>query len=159
MQLPLPSLLATATGITGSAWASGAIAALSLVGIPAALSAPSTSATVWASIFNHGVAIVPKFAGTAAIAYLFAAYDAHQNGRSWKGLVAGAVLTVAIVPYTMVFMTPTNNLLLGAAQETLAASKEEVARLIGKWSTLNLIRSLFPLAGTVAGFRALSQNL
>ncbi|KAF5003771.1 hypothetical protein FDECE_9701 [Fusarium decemcellulare] len=159
MQLPLPSLLATATGITGSAWASGAIAALSLVGIPAALSAPSTSATVWASIFNHGVAIMPKFAGTTATAYLFAAYDANQNGRSWKGLVAGAVLTVAIVPYTIVFMTPTNNLLLGAAQDTLVASKEEVARLIGKWSTLNLIRSLFPLAGTVAGFMALSQNL
>ncbi|KAM5343039.1 hypothetical protein ACJ41O_014005 [Fusarium nematophilum] len=159
MQLPLPSLLATATGITGSAWASGAIAGLSLMSIPAALSAPSTSATVWASLFNHGAAIMPKFAGTTALAYLYAAYDAHQHGRRWKGLAAGALLTVAIVPYTILFMRGTNALLLEAAGGTLEASKEEVAKLIGRWGVLNLGRSLFPLAGTIVGFLTMFENL
>ncbi|RSM10222.1 hypothetical protein CDV31_007298 [Fusarium ambrosium] len=159
MHFPVPSLLATATGLTGSAWTSGAIASLSLVGIPAALSAPSTSATVWASIFNHGVAIMPKFAVTTALAYLYAAYDARQNGHSWKGFVSGAVLTVAIVPYTIVFMSSTNELLHGAAKGTLQATNEEVAKLIGRWGVLNLGRSLLPLAGTVTAFLALFESL
>ncbi|KAF4981234.1 hypothetical protein FZEAL_2922 [Fusarium zealandicum] len=159
MQLPLPSLLATATGITGSAWASGAIAGLSLVGIPAALSAPSDSAIVWASIYNHGVSIMPRLAGTTAIAYLYAAYDAYRHDRSWKGFVAGALLTVAIVPYTVVFMSGTNDLLHAAAQGTLGASQNEVAKLIGRWGALNLARSLFPLIGTVAGFLGLFQTV
>ncbi|KAF4955002.1 hypothetical protein FSARC_11960 [Fusarium sarcochroum] len=159
LSLPLPSFLATATGIAGSAWASGAIAALSLAGIPAALSAPSTSATVWQEIFNRGFAIMPKFAATTAVAYLYAAYAANQDGRSWKGLAAGALLTVAIVPYTVVFMSSTNELLFKAAAGTLGASQDDVAKLIGRWGVLNLVRSLFPLAGTIAGFSALFQSL
>ncbi|KAJ4261549.1 hypothetical protein NW762_006977 [Fusarium torreyae] len=157
--LPLPSLVAIATGIAGSAWASGAIAALSLVGVPGALAAPSTSATVWQELFNRGIAIMPKFAVTTAVAYLYAAYAANQDGRGWKGLAAGAVLTVAIVPYTLVFMQPTNELLFKAAAGTLGASQDDVAKLIGRWGVLNLVRSLLPLAGTIAGFSALFQSL
>ncbi|KAG5751598.1 hypothetical protein H9Q69_010510 [Fusarium xylarioides] len=83
ISFPLPSLVATATGITGSAYASGFIASLSLAGIPAALqlSGPA-SVSVWQALFNRGFALMPKFAGTTAIAYLYAAYTAHQQGRN-----------------------------------------------------------------------------
>ncbi|KAF5017729.1 hypothetical protein F66182_10327 [Fusarium sp. NRRL 66182] len=159
VSLSPPSLLAIATGIAGSAWVSGAIAGASLMAVPAALSAPSTSATVWQEIFNRGIALMPKLAATTAASYLYGAFSAHQDGRSWKGLATSALLTVAIVPYTILFMSSTNNFLFKAASGTLGASQDEVSRLIGRWGVLNLGRSLLPLAGTVVGFSALIQSL
>ncbi|KAJ4014928.1 hypothetical protein NW766_005247 [Fusarium irregulare] len=157
--MPLPSLLATATGITGSAWASGFIISLSLAGVPAALQlqAPS-SATVWQELFNRGFALMPKFAITTSAAYLYAIYAARQEGRSWKGLGIASALTVSIVPFTIIFMASTNDLLMKAAAGTLEASQEDVAKLIGRWGVLNLVRSLLPLAGAVAGFSTLIES-
>ncbi|KAM0199872.1 hypothetical protein ACHAPA_004242 [Fusarium lateritium] len=160
VSLPLPSLLATATGITGSAWASGCIASISLAGIPAALqlSAP-TSATVWQEFFNRGFALMPKVALTTALAYAYASYAAYQEGRKWKGLVTAGALTIAIVPFTGIFMNSTNSLLFKAAAGTLEASQEDVATLIGRWGVLNLVRSLLPLAGTIVGLSTVFQPL
>ncbi|KAF4953857.1 hypothetical protein FGADI_5649 [Fusarium gaditjirri] len=74
ISIPLPSLLATTTGITGSAYASGFIASLSLAGITAALKLPvPPSVSAWHVLFNRGIALTPKFAGSTAIAYLYAA--------------------------------------------------------------------------------------
>ncbi|KAJ4041031.1 hypothetical protein NW761_010135 [Fusarium oxysporum] len=157
ISIPLPSLVATATGITGSAYASGFIASLSLAGIPAALqlSGPP-GVSVWQVLFNRGFALMPKLAGTTAIAYLYAAYTAHQQGRNWKGLAASAALTVSIVPFTIIFMSSTNELLFKASAGTLDASQEDVATLIGRWGgVLNLVRSLLPLAGAAFGFSTL----
>ncbi|RGP79853.1 hypothetical protein FLONG3_2033 [Fusarium longipes] len=160
LSLPLPSLLATATGITCSAWASGFIASLSLAGVPAALQLPApSSATAWQGLFNRGFALMPKFVVTTTAAYFYAAYTAQKRGHSWKSLVAGAVLTVSIVPFTLIFMESTNELLLKAAAGTLEASQEDVAKLIGRWGVLNLVRSLLPLAGAAVGFSATFQLL
>jgi hypothetical protein len=102
---------------------------------------------------------MPKFAVTTTAAYLYAAYTAQNQGRSWKGLAAGAALTVSIVPFTILFMKSTNELLVKAAAGTLEASQEDVAKLIGRWGVLNLVRSLLPLAGAAAGFSTLFQSL
>lgn len=171
ISIPLPSLVATATGITGSAYASGKtiksdvrhsliflgfIASLSLAGITAALQLSGPPAvSVWQVLFNRGFALMPKFAGTTAIAYLYAAYTAHQQGRNWKGLAASAALTVSIVPFTIIFMSSTNDLLFKASAGTFDASQEDVATLIGRWGVLNLVRSLLPLAGAALGFSTL----
>ncbi|KAM0349779.1 hypothetical protein ACHAPU_003610 [Fusarium lateritium] len=160
VSLPLPSLLATATGIVGSAWASGCIASISLAGVPAALQLQApTSAIVWQELFNRGFALMPKLAATTALAYTYAAYVSYKAGRDWKGLAAGGILTVAIVPFTIVFMSSTNSLLFKAASGTLEASQDDVAKLIGRWGVLNLIRSLLPLAGTMIGLSAAFQSL
>ncbi|KAI5458080.1 hypothetical protein BGZ63DRAFT_363440 [Mariannaea sp. PMI_226] len=159
MQLTTPTLLAIATGIVGSAWSSGSIASISLIGVPGALLAPSSAAaTIWAEFFARGIALMPKIAATAAVSYLYAAYDARSRGDSWKGFVAGAVLTISIVPYTQIFMSGTNALLHAAANGTSSAGVDEVRSLIGKWASLNLGRSLLPLAGAGLGLVALLQN-
>ncbi|KAH6885839.1 hypothetical protein B0T10DRAFT_563827 [Thelonectria olida] len=159
MQLTTPSLLAIATGVVGSAWSSGAIASISLVGVPGALLASSSASTVWAEFFARGISIMPKLAATTAAGYLYAAYDARERGANWKGFVAGAALTVAIVPYTQIFMSGTNALLHAAAHGTSGASLDEVKALVGKWASLNLVRSFFPLAGAAAGLATLFQNI
>lgn len=102
---------------------------------------------------------MPKFAVTTTAVYLYAAYTAQQQGRSWKGLVFGAVSTVSIIPFTVLFMSSTNELLLKAVAGTLEASSEDVAKLIGRWGFLNLVRSLIPLTGAAAGFSALFSTL
>ncbi|KAH7133290.1 hypothetical protein B0J13DRAFT_610383 [Dactylonectria estremocensis] len=158
MSLPTPSLLAVATGVVGSAWASGAIASMSLAGIPAALVA-SSPATVWAEIFARGIALMPKVAVTTAGAFLYAAYDTRRRRGNWLGFVAGGVLTVAIVPYTLAFMAGTNDLLHGAAKGVSALGEEEVRKLVGRWGVLNLGRSLLPLTGAAAGLITLIQNV
>ncbi|KAK7420169.1 hypothetical protein QQZ08_010525 [Neonectria magnoliae] len=159
VQLPTPSLLAVATGIVGSAWSSGAIASISIVGIPAALIAPSAPAVIWAEFFARGVALMPKIAVTTAGAYLYAAYDTRQRGGNWKGFVVGAALAVAIVPYTLVFMAGTNDLLHAAAKDMGAFSQEEVKKLVGRWGVLNLGRSVLPLVGAGVGLATVLQNV
>lgn len=102
---------------------------------------------------------MPKVAVTTALAYAYASYSAHREGRKWKGLAAGGALTVAIVPFTLIFMSSTNGLLFKAAAGTLEASQEDVATLIGRWGVLNLVRSLLPLAGTIVGLSTVFQSL
>lgn len=145
----------------------GAIASISLVGVPGALlaSPSSSTATVWAEFFARGVSIMPKVAVISAAAYLYAAYNARQRGAAaaaaspaWKGFAAAAALAVAIVPYTQLFMSGTNALLHAAARGTGAAGADEVRILVGRWAALNLGRSLLPLAGAVAGLMTLFQN-
>jgi hypothetical protein len=101
---------------------------------------------------------MPKFAITTSAAYLYAIYAARQECRSWKGLAIASALTVSIVPFTIIFMAPTNDLLMKAAAGTWEASQEDVAKLIGRWGVLNLVRSLLPLAGAGAGFSALIES-
>ncbi|CAM1510150.1 Fc.00g004850.m01.CDS01 [Cosmosporella sp. VM-42] len=156
---PTPSLLAVATGVIGSAWTSGAIASISLVGIPAALKAPSTSAVVWAELYGQGVSIMPKIAVTVGGAYLYAAWERRQRGGIWKGFAVAAALVVGIVPYTLLTMVPTNDALHAIADGTRSAAQGEASMLIGRWGVLNLGRCLLPLAGAVAGFVTFLGNL
>ncbi|KAH8714264.1 hypothetical protein BGZ61DRAFT_208880 [Ilyonectria robusta] len=159
MQFPTPSLLAVATGVVGSAWSSGMIASISVIGVPGALIASSSPATIWAEFFARGVALMPKVAATTAVGFLYAAYDTRQRGGNWKGFVAAGTLALAIVPYTLAFMAGTNNLLHGAVSGAGAFSEGEVKRLISKWGALNLGRSVLPLAGAGVGLVTLLQNV
>lgn len=64
--------------------------------------------------------------------------------------LAAAAFTVGIVPYTLIRMSGTNNALLQRAQST-EASSQEVSNLTERWSRLNFVRSLLPLAGAACG--------
>ena len=128
---------------------------MSIIGCPTAHALGDQAAPAWAGLYNHGVAIMPKVAGLVATSFLYAAYTSSETddgGRqSWKGYTAAAVLAVAIVPYTIALMRPTNDILLSAAAGT-ANALTEVRGLIDKWAVLNLIRSTLPLASAVVGF-------
>lgn len=63
--------------------------------------------------------------------------------------MAGAVLTVAIVPYTMVFMGGTNEVLHRVAGGLVNATQSETATLVRRWGALNIGRSFLPLIGAL----------
>ncbi|KIW31000.1 uncharacterized protein PV07_02685 [Cladophialophora immunda] len=157
-------------GVTGAAWLGGNIAALSLMATPAlrrstaedGVSASAVSRQ-WRYIYEAGKAQNPPIAVITAAAYLYLAWSARRVVASLGPLSlyygSAAVLTLGIVPFTLIAMSATNNKLI---RHSDAASKgpstplqppgdEEVEGLIAKWTTLNGIRSLLPLAGGVLG--------
>lgn len=137
----------------------GAIGVISLTGIPTALAIPESSVQVWHGMFSRGSVIMPPAAIVVASSYLWAAYDAHSRQMSWKGYAVAAGFVVSIIPFTFLTLASINSSLIGVLKGTIALSKEQSEALIGKWGVLNVVRSLFPLAGAVTGFLTLLNNV
>ena len=62
---------------------------------------------------------------------------------------------MAIVPFTIVFMRPMNNKLLAHAarakkDELSVTETEDVEALLERWTALNRLRGVLPMAGAVA---------
>ncbi|OAA73296.1 hypothetical protein ISF_00197 [Cordyceps fumosorosea ARSEF 2679] len=134
----------------------GAIASLTLIGVPTALSTPQSPVIVWNGLFTRGMAVMPKVAITTALCYLYAAYKVRGGGeRTTKTHLAAAGLVISIIPFTLIFMRNTNEMLLnGASAMTSTASSQ----LISKWGNLNMVRSLLPLAAGVLGLYGLCES-
>jgi len=168
--LPASALIAQMVGLTSSAFVSGAIITISVVCVPPLLqSSASTLTQQWRTLFWRGASRLPFLAaiscftsGYAAYARYKAAAASHRgDDSSWLYPVATAALTVAIVPFTVLAMSKTNNKLLRLAslkaQEPGASA--EAFKLVEFWSTLNLTRGLLPLAGSVVGLWGLGLSL
>ncbi|KAK2616769.1 hypothetical protein QQS21_000381 [Conoideocrella luteorostrata] len=154
----ISSTAAIATGLLGSAWMSGAIASISLVGIPVALKTPGSPALIWRGLYSHGVALMPKIAVATALSYSYASYSSRGQSVSRPYLVA-AGLVVSIIPFTLLFMSSTNAALMEAASGASSLDGAQISDLIKKWGLLNMVRSLFPLAGGVVAFTGLWSNV
>ncbi|KAM4058051.1 hypothetical protein HRG_010994 [Hirsutella rhossiliensis] len=158
MQFSGPPLIAVATGIVGSAWASGAIVSFS-VAAPAAKAVPQTTAKVWSELYARGSSIMPKVASVVALSYAYAAYDVSARGGRWAGFAAAAAAVLSIVPFTLTCMSNTNAALHKAAADAPdGPAAAAVPDLIDTWSLMNLARGLFPLVGTVLGLSTFLAN-
>lgn len=135
----------------------GGQAMLSALAIPGLLSTSSAVpsqilAQQWAGIYNKGKVLGPQMAAVSLLGYGYLMYDRSRQSRGWGKYVGAAALTVGIVPFTVFFMDTTNQALLGVAAGTAGhLSSEAVRELLVKWRVLNLVRSLFPLAGALLG--------
>ncbi|KAL7938406.1 hypothetical protein V8C35DRAFT_291997 [Trichoderma chlorosporum] len=162
MYLSGPSLVLVATGITGSAWLSGAILSFSIAGAPAAAAVKQSSARIWAELYKRGAASMPKFAAGTSLAYLLAAYDAYRSDGSWGSYLGAAGCVLSIVPFTLIIMKDVNGQLHQEAHketgEEVQASTLRVKGLLDRWTTLNMIRGLLPLVGTALGCFAFHQD-
>ncbi|KAF1932181.1 DUF1772-domain-containing protein [Didymella exigua CBS 183.55] len=149
-------------GFAGAAWLSGTIASLSLVSVPAvtkSLKEDGLSAAhavkVWRNNFDFGKGLAPPVALATASSLAFCGWTA-RNTRA-TGLKDGrlfflsAALTIAIVPFTIIFMGSTNAKLLSLAkkEELTASEGQDGEALLNKWASINGVRSLLPLAGAV----------
>lgn len=122
----------------------------------------------WRNLYHIGKAQNPPIAIVTSSIYLYLAWavslysgpelDARQlSPHAAKLYAVAAVLTLGIIPWTLAVMRPTNNLLESHATrfETPASGADkqaiEIDAHLAKWKTLNLVRSLFPLAGSLVG--------
>lgn len=148
----------------------GTIASISLVSVPAIMKSlaedgltTSQAIRLWRNNFELGKALAPPIALATASSLAFCGWSARSLGalgwRDGRLFFVSAVLTVAIVPFTIVSMGSTNAKLLSLAKkEGLTASEgREGEVLLEKWCSLNRVRSLLPLAGAVlTGFAVLA---
>ncbi|KAF3406331.1 Noranthrone monooxygenase [Talaromyces pinophilus] len=163
--------IAQAVGFTGAAWLSGNIAALSANAVPVIVTSaqennlsPKVTCKLWRNMYEAGKTQNPPIAIATASAFAYVAWSVRRNptlfvSAAYGGFgmyTAAAVLTLSIVPYTLAAMRNTNDALLKLAdsKEDLLASRAEVEALLDRWTTLNWIRSLLPLAGGLAGIAA-----
>jgi hypothetical protein len=163
---------------------SGAIASFSLAGLPALIrhlrnnppSSPNrTSAerhalSIFREIYQCGKENAPPIALVSAGLSLINGYQLYCSAGSFvrpaQLAVAAAVLNMAIVPFTLFVIAPTNNLLF-AREEAWRTENEEVKAkmvknqsgltteaLLNRWRVQNWVRSLFPLIGAVLAYQA-----
>ncbi|KAH6607219.1 hypothetical protein Trco_003532 [Trichoderma cornu-damae] len=141
----------------------GAITSFSIAAVPAAAEVQQSSAEIWAELYKRGAASMPKFAAGTACAYLFAAYGSRGAGGSWGSYLGSAACVLSIVPFTLTVMKRTNEQLHEEAdndssEEEIEASVVRVKSLLDRWITLNFIRGLLPLAGTILGSLAFLRD-
>ena len=108
--------------------------------------------------------MAPPFGSLAAAAYFYLAYTlpSHADKSKFYGYIAAGLLSIGIVPYTLIFLMPTNTKLLKKTEETKSLGKseevvevglgEETAhKLVDWWGVLNLGRGVMLTASGLIG--------
>jgi noranthrone monooxygenase len=130
---------------------------LSLITMPVLLDSPLSSAqlcSVWSKMYMRGRGLLPAMAVMTFAMYWYASCR-KKSTRSSKALIMAGVMTIAIAPFTWLFLAPTNNKLFALQRENqampmLETGLESARRLMTQWSQLHLMRSLLPLFGAAA---------
>ncbi|TVY46341.1 Noranthrone monooxygenase, partial [Lachnellula occidentalis] len=127
MQTPLPIRLAQTLGLTTAGLLAGANISFSLIALPRILESPTPLLIQqWKHLFTSGRATLPPMALLSSSLFFYLASQARSSSskptsalpeESFWGYVAAGVLALSIVPYTMVFMSPTNERLLVGERE------------------------------------------
>jgi hypothetical protein len=77
---------------------------------------------------------------------------AVDTTSTFRLLSLSAALIAGIVPFTIIFMVPTNNALFKKAETLVAKADDndaETAQLMQKWRFLNLVRAVLTASGAV----------
>jgi hypothetical protein len=139
----------------------GAMMSLSFITVPVLLSNSLSTAqlcAIWADMYIRGRSLLPTLA-VGTLAFYILAYARQQKPKRSKALILAGATTIAIAPFTWVFLAPTNTQLFGmyneSQQATASASEVGPAQdLIAVWSLLHIVRSLLPLFGAMIGLYA-----
>lgn len=123
-------------------------------------SSPSSLLQQWKSIYLRGRAQGPAIATVSGLLYACTAYARSQAGEDGRLQGAAGLATVAVAPYTLVFMNRVNQTLMraAAADPTKGAKDKEVRDLVVRWTRLNLMRGLLPLLGGALGLWSVANR-
>jgi len=141
--------------------AGGALSAVSVVTIPALLSAPYTVAPRQFRIAIQRTQYGAPYFAASALLHGLVAYRLHSLGsRAWGRWAAAAALVATVIPWSAAVLHPVTERLLGiAGTQTHREGGTEVGTtteaLLRKWSSLNAARSLLALAAGSVGLWAL----
>ncbi len=98
--------------------------------------------TEWRPSYKRGAVVQPIL---AAIGFLSAIAAWLMGGSVWW--LVGGVLLVAVIPYTLIIVFPTNNKLLDPA---IDKTPDLARRLLTRWGRLHTVRSIMSLAAFLA---------
>ena len=143
----IAEILATlATGIFA-----GAALYVSIAEHPARLLCGTAAAVnQWRPSYRRGTVMQ---APLAVIAFLLAVWSWWAgDGSAW---LIGGMLIVAVVPFTLIVILPTNHRL---QSNQLDISSPEAARLLRRWGRLHVVRTILSLAVFVLFLFAVSRR-
>ena len=117
----------------------------------------------WLQLFHNGHMIMPTTSVATFFVYLYVVFNKRSSGRSWTGYAVAGAVTVGMIPFTLIVMVSTNNTLFALVDAindaTQVTSLEYVKELVTRWSWMHVVRSLFPLFGSILGFNVLLKDL
>lgn len=135
---------------------------ISAVTVPAVLDTNTTPSHLlhqWARIYYYGHIIMPALGVSVTSLYAFIALRKRaSNHKDWLTYGMAGTTTISIVPFTWLVMAPTNNTLFRLL-ETSEADLDTMQELIVKWAYLHVIRSIFPLIGSLLGLVGVRREL
>jgi uncharacterized membrane protein len=103
----------------------------------------ATALTEWRPSYKRAAVVQPIL---AAVGFLSALGAWLMGGSVWW--LAGGVLLVAVIPYTLIIVFPTNNKLLDPAM--VDKDPKLARRLLIRWGRLHTVRSIMSLAAFLA---------
>jgi Domain of unknown function (DUF1772) len=117
---------------------------------------PLDRISVWSKQYDLASKIMIRFAGIAFASFGIAAYYAPTRYLQ-KSMIASALLSISVMPFTLKFIFPTNNALKaiekdGDGEKALS----EGDKLLEKWGKLGLVRWSIMAAATLIGMKELS---
>ncbi|KAI4227251.1 MAG: hypothetical protein L6R36_002571 [Xanthoria steineri] len=154
--LPASVRICQGLAITASSFLAGTLYTMSTIAVPTILAGqtnPSLLVSHWNSMFRAGSKVGPTLVALGAVNYLYAAWGAYNSNydtRVWKGFAAAGLSTMAVAPYTVMFLASTNSALLAQATET-TLNEVQVRGLVEQWAFLNLLRAGIPIVSTALG--------
>jgi hypothetical protein len=131
---------------------------LCLVAVPVLLDTNTEAPhllTQWARMYHYGHRIMPAMAISTLVLYGYTCAKRVGAKKSWSIFGLAGATTVGIIPFTLIFMVPTNDELFRlhamSKESPFGPGIQGVRELVLKWTWLHGVRSLFPLAGAVMG--------
>jgi Anthrone oxygenase len=141
--------LITLVAVLACTFFTGAAVYINFVEHPARLSCGTAIAALqWAPSYKRATVMQASLAAVAAMGGV--ACWAQTANTLW---LWGAVLIVAVVPFTLVVIRPTNTRLLQPGRDLKSA---ETRRLLERWGHLHAVRSAFGMVASVLYVRAAS---
>ena len=141
----------------------GAMMSLSAFVIPVLLDTDQDAKHMvrqWARLYHYGHIYLPALCVSTTGLYVYTSLSKRVvNNKQWSRYALAATSTIAMVPFTWLVMTATNNTLFRLDASELVMELGLVRGLVVRWAWLHVTRSLFPLVGAILGFMTLLQEL
>lgn len=116
----------------------------------------------WLNMYNYGFPVLPTISVATCSLYLYTAIRQRVAKGPWLIYAAAGFVTVTMLPFTWVFLWPTNDTIMRLEADTragLPARLEEAQELVKLWSRMHFLRSFFPLAGALIGLKGLLNEV
>ena len=137
---------------------------LSLLAVPVILAttpSPTHLVSAWAHMYTLGHQVLPSISVATMFLHFYTSYSYSykKNSARWKTFAIAGAITVLMLPFTWFIMAPTNTTLFGLdelAKRGAGEAEWDVVRgLVGKWRLMHIVRSCFPLVGSLVGLSGL----
>jgi hypothetical protein len=143
----------------------GAMLSICLLSIPILLDTNTNANHLivqWVRLYHYGHLLLPSLSVATCSTYLYTAISKRtspklSSSKSWVAYLGAGAATVAIIPFTLAVMVPTNDKLfqlnenIEVAEGQAVATLESVQMLVRTWAKMHFARSLFPLFGAIIG--------